>query len=197
MRAYVIPAAAIAALTAGAAVAGGYEAPQTEAPVAYTPAPAAPVADWTGFYVGGQLGYGDAEAGAVEGDGPVGGVHAGYNWDFGNFVVGAEAAYNDTDIELGGGGSIDDVTSLRLNAGYDLGNGLLPYLSVGGAQASANIGGVELEDTGWLAGAGLAYDLGNSWVVGGDVTYHEFEDFDATGVDVDVTTVTARVSYRF
>ena len=55
-------------------------------------APVAPVFDWTGPYVGAQLGWGWAsivESGDpdIDGDGYVAGVHAGYNYDFGNIVA--------------------------------------------------------------------------------------------------------------
>ncbi|MBF9032350.1 outer membrane beta-barrel protein [Rhodobacterales bacterium HKCCE3408] len=200
MRALILSSAAALGLAAPA-MAGGMNAPAPEMPVTVAPAPVSPSYDWTGFYVGGQLGFGDVNtdgAANVDGDGVLGGVHAGYNWDFGNVVLGAEVDYDTSDIELdGGAGTIDDVARARLRAGYDFGNGVLAYGALGGAYAGATIGGVEQEDTGWLAGAGVAYDMGNNWVVGGDVTYHQFDDFDGTGVDVDVTTATARVSYRF
>ena len=37
----------------------------------------------------------------------------------------------------------------------------------------------------------------DSWTVGGELLGHRFSDFDGTPVDLDVTTVTARVSYKF
>ncbi len=182
------------------ALAGGMAEP-TEAPIIIAQAPPpAPISDWTGFYAGAQLGYGDVGtdgAVVVGGDGGLGGVHAGYRQDFGQFVLGGELDYDRAELELdAGAGTIDNVTRLKLSAGYDLGSALL-YGTVGGASADANIGGVAHSDQGYLVGAGLAYDLGNDFVVGGEVLYHAFDDFDATGVDVDVTTISARVSYRF
>ena len=59
--------------------------------------------DWSGFYVGGHLGYGAADISArphegetsdgngdVTPDGIVGGMHAGYNWQMDSFVFGLE-----------------------------------------------------------------------------------------------------------
>ncbi|QBY00637.1 porin family protein [Rhodophyticola sp. CCM32] len=198
---YVLPLALTVAAGTGPALAGNLDpAPASPPVVVAQPAPTYVGNDWTGFYGGGQLGYGDvgtSGAATVDGDGGFVGLHGGYMWDFGNAVIGAEIDYDSSEIELdAGAGSIDDIARLKLRAGWDAGN-ILYYGTVGTAAASANIGGVDYDDTGWLAGAGLSYDLGNNWVVGGEVLYHEFEDFDATGIDVDVTTVSARVSYRF
>ena len=49
----------------------------------------APGLDWTGAYVGAQLGYGDVDSNGagLDGNGWLGGVHAGYRWDLGNWVA--------------------------------------------------------------------------------------------------------------
>lgn len=181
--------------------AGGLGEPTPEPMVVEQAAPMPYMgADWGGGYAGAQLGFGDVStdgAASVEGDDILYGVHAGYRWDFGTTVIGAEAGYNVGEIDLSGGaGTIDDVLRLKLNAGYDMGSTLI-YGTIGAAQASATLGGVERDDMGYLFGAGLAYDLGNSWEVGGEVLRHQFDDFDATGINVDVNTLTARLSYRF
>lgn len=76
---------------------------------------AAPVYNWTGFYIGGNIGHGwgksdNAFADAVTGfgtvpmgsdttnvNGVIGGLQAGYNWQTGSFVFGLE-----TDVQLSG-----------------------------------------------------------------------------------------------
>ncbi|WP_233557413.1 outer membrane protein [Rhodophyticola porphyridii] len=198
---FALPMAFVVAAGTGPALAGNLDPAPMEQPVVVAqPAPVFAGNDWTGFYLGGQLGYGDVGTGGaanVDGDGGFAGIHGGYMWDFGNTVIGAEIDYDFSEMELdAGAGTIDEVGRLKLRAGWDAGNTLI-YGTVGAANAAANIGGVDYDDTGWLAGAGLAYDLGNSWLVGGEILYHEFEDFDSTGIDVDVTTISARVSYRF
>ncbi len=73
-------------------------------------APIAVTGDWTGGYVGGQLGYGNVECGGTDGDGAFGGLHAGYQSDMGTFVVGGEVDYDFADIKLdGGAGTIDNI----------------------------------------------------------------------------------------
>lgn len=160
----------------------------------------APGIDWTGAYAGGQLGYGDVDSstGALEGHGMIGGVHAGYRWDMGSFVAGAELDFDTSNIDLGttAGDSLDNVLRAKLSGGAKLGNSLL-YGTFGAARANASVGGADLTDTGYFLGAGLTYALGSNWTVGGEVLEHRFGDFDGSGVELDATTVTARVGFRF
>lgn len=183
---------------AGVAQAGGPVQVAPEPSVAPAPIPvAAPSADWSGAYIGAQLGYGDvgAPGTALDGDGMLGGVHAGYRMDYGQFVAGAELSYDRADIGLAGGAKLEDVTRLKLTAGYDLGATLL-YGTVGAVRGSVDTGTATLSDNGWLAGVGMDYALTDQWTVGGEVLNHKFDNFGGLA-DVDVTTVQARVGFRF
>jgi outer membrane immunogenic protein len=188
-----------AAVVAGPALAGGPTVVEPE-PVIATPAPAAaPSADWSGFYAGGQLGYGDVDSngGGLDGNGFLGGIHGGYRWDFGQFVFGTELDYDTADINLGGDtGSLDDVTRVKLVGGADLGNSLL-YATTGLAYASASVGPQSLSDDGWFYGGGMTFALNDQWTVGGELLQHNFNNFDGSGVDIDALTATARVGFRF
>lgn len=195
--------AALLAMTtlATPALAGGpiaVEPEPTIAPVIETVAP--PSLDWTGFYAGAQIGYADVDSngGGLDGYGALGGVHAGYRYDFGTFVAGAELDYDTADIDLGttAGDTLDDVARLKLTAGTEFGRSLV-YGTVGAAQASATVGGTELSDNGYFYGAGLDYAVTDSWTVGGELMQHKFDDFDGSGVDFDATTVKAKVALRF
>lgn len=186
------------ALTAPA-FAGGPVAVADEpmiAPVAQ--ASVAPGLDWTGGYVGAQLGYGDVDSSDVtmEGYGWLGGVHAGYRWDLGNWVAGTELTWDTTDIDLGTTGSLDDVMALKLTAGREIGNSLV-YGALGVAQANATIAGVDQSDNGIVYGIGFDYAVNDRWTVGGEVLEHQFNNFDGLGVDLDATTVKAKVALRF
>lgn len=186
------------ALTAPA-FAGGPVAVADEpmiAPVAQ--AYVAPGLDWTGGYVGAQLGYGDVDSstGALEGSGWLGGVHAGYRWDLGNWVAGTELTWDTTDIDLGTTGSLDDVMALKLTAGREIGNSLV-YGALGVAQANATVGTADASDNGIVFGVGFDYAVNDRWTVGGEVLEHQFNNFDGLGVDLDATTVKAKVALRF
>ena len=194
---------ATAALTAPA-FAGGPVAVAEEpviAPVAE--AYVAPGLDWTGAYVGGQLGYGDVDTSAGGVDGPggygwLGGVHAGYRWDMGHWVAGTELSWDKTGIEIpdGSGVELDDVTALKLMAGREIGNSLV-YGTLGAAHASISGGGADASDNGMVYGIGFDHALAGNWTVGGEVLQHNFDDFDGTGTDVDATTIKAKVGLRF
>jgi outer membrane immunogenic protein len=106
MKKFLIAAAGLVALTAPALAADMAPAPQ-----AYTKAPPpiiAAVYNWTGFYIGGNVGYGEARAGFIDEVVPevilpfgstvrrgniVGGGQVGYNWQFQNIVFGVEGNY--------------------------------------------------------------------------------------------------------
>lgn len=103
---------AAALIAAGPALAGNKAEPMMEptlAPVAIAPTPSSP--DWTGFYAGGQLGYAnvDTNVAGVNGDDFIGGLVLGYDYDFGQWVIGAGADYDFGDITLAPGASVDSV----------------------------------------------------------------------------------------
>lgn len=190
---------ATAALTAPAFAGGPIAVAEEPAIVPAAEPYVAPGVDWTGGYVGAQLGYGDIDSNGagVDGNGWLGGVHGGYRWDLGNWVAGGELSYDTADIELGAGaGELNDVTALKLTAGREIGNSLV-YGALGAAHASATVGGVDLSDNGLVYGIGFDYAVNDRWTVGGEVLQHNFDDFDASGVDLDATTVKAKVALQF
>ncbi|MBD3663458.1 outer membrane protein [Sulfitobacter aestuariivivens] len=176
------------------AMAGTLADPIVTAPV-IAPAPVIAGTDWTGFYGGLQLGYADVDGDAgLLGDDNTYGVHIGYDYDFGNFVVGAELDYDKTDIDLNGGAaSIDSVARLKFKGGYDLGNTLI-YATAGMARADTSVG----NETGPFLGLGLTYRVSDSYSIGAELLEHRFDDVGGTpGADVDATTFNIRASYRF
>ena len=181
------------------AMAGGLAAPVTE-PVIIAEVTTVPDFDWTGFYGGAALGYGDvgSTGDVLNGSGVLGGILAGYRMDWGQWVGGVEADYDWSGIDLGEGdlGSLDAVGRLKLQVGYDLGRTLI-YGTGGWAYGDATVAGEGRSDWGWLAGMGVDYMVNDAWLVGGEVLYHDFSNFDDSGIDIDATTIKARVAYRF
>lgn len=123
---------------------------------AAAPASAAEPVNWTGFYGGLHLGYGDAqldghfspsELPGVPFDedmsGPVGGVQGGYNFQRGDFVFGIEADFSLTNFGKSVADHTDDgselalvdhedmMTSVRARLGFAAGQGLV--YATGGA----------------------------------------------------------------
>ncbi|MGL4320500.1 MAG: outer membrane protein [Paracoccaceae bacterium] len=192
----------VLAILAVPAFAGGPAEPVPEPVIAPVPV-AAPVntgGEWGGAYVGAGLGYGDvgSSTDTLDGDGILGGVQAGYRYDFGTAVVGGELEYDITDIALGAAGTdqLNSVARLKAMAGADLGR-FLVYGTAGYAYADADVGAVNLSDDGWFAGLGADYALSERLSVGAELLTHKFDDFDASGVDLDATTAKARINLRF
>jgi outer membrane immunogenic protein len=190
--------AAVIASTAfaGTAFAGNLSEPMVEQPVMAAPMPA-PVlgGDWTGFYTGLQLGYADADGPAnLDGDNGSYGFHAGYDYDFGQFVLGGELDYDKTDIDLANGAAnIDSVARAKLKGGYDLGNTLV-YATAGYARADTSVG----DEDGAFYGVGMNYKVTEQYTVGAELLQHQFNDIGGVnGADLDATTFNVRGSFRF
>ncbi len=196
-RTFKFASAAILASTAfaGTAFAGSLAEPMVE-PVMTMPAPVVNMGgDWTGFYTGLQLGFADADGpGALDGDNGTYGFHAGYDYDFGRFVLGGELDYDETDIDLNNGAAtVDSVARAKLKAGYDLGQTLI-YATGGYARADTSLG----DEDGAFYGIGATYRITDRYSVGAELLEHRFNDVGGVaGSDLDATTFTVRGSLRF
>lgn len=188
------------ALAPLAATAGGFT--ETAAPAPAPIAAPAPVSyDWSGFYGGAQIEYGDVDGEgplAGEGDGALYGVFGGYRYDFGSFVLGAEIDLNAADIDLDDtlDGSLDAVYRLGVEAGFDAGPALI-YGTAGYAYAEADTAVGDLEGDGYFFGAGIDYLITEQVTIGAEILQHEFDDFDGTGVDISATTFGVNAAFRF
>ena len=189
-------AASLVAATALPGLAGALDAPAADPlpPAAPAPLPIAPQGgDWTGAYGGVQLGYGDVNGtGAADGDDVLYGVHIGYDYDFGTFVLGGELDCDFTDIDLNGAATVDSVARLKLRAGYDFGR-TLGYVTAGVADVDTSLG----SESGAFFGIGAAYQINERYTIGAELLEHDFNDISGTGVDADATTLTLRGSIRF
>lgn len=194
MKRRIMTVSGAAAMMALPAFAGGLT-PVAEEPMV-APAPVAlpaPSADWSGLYVGGQLGYGDiGSSGTLGGNGMTGGLLAGYRADFGQFVAGVEGNFDWADIDIGGGATLESISRLKLVGGYDLGPALV-YGTVAAVRADTSLGA----DNGWGAGVGVDYAITQQMTVGAELMEHRFDNFVGSGTDIDATTLNARVGFRF
>ena len=147
----------LAALCVGLLV-GPARAADVEAP------PPDSLYDWSGFYIGGHVGYGDADLSGAFRDsdtdrqlnpspndlklnGIVGGAQAGFNWQINNFVLGAEGDVSVTDWSDSKAASgknsakisadVDLLASLRARVGFAV-DALLLYATAGAAWSDAN-----------------------------------------------------------
>lgn len=152
--------------------------------------------DWTGFYVGGQLGFGFADSDFTSNDESfMGGVTFGYDHDFGQWVLGGALDYDFTNVDVAPGTDLDEVFRLKVRAGPKIDRGLL-YGAAGWANADTDTDNMGNDD-GWFIGGGYEYMVNDQFSVGGEVLYHEFDNFNGTRNDIDFTTVQIRATFRF
>ncbi len=186
MRKWLVSAAMVVLGVTGAAAADlgpVYKAPP--------PAPVAAVFDWTGFYIGVNLGYGwgrvegstDGLSGSQDLNGVIGGGQIGYNWQAGNWVFGLEVDGQGTDqkasLSVSGGGitvtetdSIPWFVTARGRIGYAVAPGWLLYATGGAAWMDfKSVIGVtgfgtatwEISHVGWTAGGGVEGAITRNW----------------------------------
>lgn len=182
--------AAGTAVSLGAAAAADLPPPAARtpvAPVAYAPAA---IYNWTGFYIGGNVGAGlsnsswsDPFTGANNtfrsGVGFLGGGQIGANYQLNMLVLGVEGDFDWTGLKGGGTDSIGNTINTntnwtstvtgRVGAAFDR---LLVYgkggLALAQDQSSlldlgGNTAGTTFMRTGWTVGAGLEYGITKNW----------------------------------
>ena len=211
----------LAALMMAPVVAHAADLPRTYKAPAYV-APA--VANWTGFYVGLNAGYGfgksnwDIPAVDTSPKGFLGGVTLGYNFQTGLWLWGIEGDLDYSamkgSVDCGGGFTCETkaawLGTVRGRFGYAGWNNWLPYITGGGAagnvKASSPAGDGSKTMLGWTAGAGVEYALWSNWSVKAEYLYVDLGKFDcdvciAPGVSDNVSfkanVVRAGVNYRF
>lgn len=206
MKRLLTSACTIAAFFAAPAI--GIAGSLAEPVVTTAPAPPPPPpplntgGNWTGFYAGVQLGTldvdGETALEGVGGDDTTFGIHAGYNYDFGRWVVGGELDYDDASVDLDAAGAplgeeIDSVLRAKLRGGYDFGPALL-YATAGLADVDTSVGG----DTGDFYGLGFSYKITEQFILGGEYLRHSFSDLGGNdGFDADADTFTVRATFQF
>ena len=176
---------------------------------------AAPANDWTGFYLGALLGWTwadfgtDAAPGDIDADGIDGGVYAGANWQWGNFVVGGEADLIIPGVDGGEGGiGVEQGLngSLRARAGIAL-DRFLAYGTGGAALTEAELSSAAGSDSstlwGWTVGAGVEALLTPNITSRVEYRYTDYEDdtFTLGGApvnsDLSTHSLRAGLGYKF
>jgi outer membrane immunogenic protein len=169
-------------------------------PPVYTPPP--PLFTWTGFYVGGQIGYGwgtsnsyNPGTGLGQSNNPngvLGGAHVGYNYQINQFVAGLEGDVDGTSYSKSiydpattsfYGTRIPVEGSVRGRVGFAYDRALF-YATGGAAFAdlkhsySGSITpfptSVSTGRVGWTVGGGVEYAITNNWSVRGEYRYSDF-----------------------
>lgn len=156
-----------------------YKAGTASAAVATT------VANWTGLYIGGNIGYGWGKLtfanGGMRPSGINGGGQIGYNYQVDNFVLGIEGDFQGADHHDRSTSPIetedmkfDWYATVRGRVGVAFGS-FMPYVTGGVVFTQVKLNGVmPLFDitvssseglTGYAVGAGVEYAISNNWSV--------------------------------
>jgi outer membrane immunogenic protein len=165
------------------------------------PVPVAPLYNWSGFYVGGHIGYGwtDSNWGPFGNNnsnngGFAGGLQAGADWQFApNWVLGVEGEYSWTDINNGGlltpllAGTVNTngVGSIAGRIGYTWGPGLLYFkggwgwadrsLTVAAAGVPVVFAGSNTNNNGYTLGGGLEWMFAPNWSAKIEYQFYNFD----------------------
>jgi len=185
---------AVTGLSAAPAFAGSLETTTVEpVPVAPVVPVAAPISgDWTGPYAGLSFGSLRAQSGNASRTGGVYGIYGGYDYDFGDLVLGGELDFQTGGDFAIGGVDVDYITRLKARMGFDAGNTLI-YGTAGVARIDTSLG----DATGPVGGIGLEYKVNDFFTLGGEALTHTFKDIGGSGVDADGQTYSLRATFRF
>ena len=217
---FIIAAAAVALLSTSAFAA--------DAVFASDPVPAAvaqaPAYAWSGAYVGLNAGYGfgkakdnytdfvdadDSFIGSVTGNGFIGGVQAGYNWQSGAVIYGVETDLQYSSVKADDEGDFVKVEwfgSTRGRLGYLPAERLMAYATAGVAYGKMSADPLDASKTriGWTVGAGVEYALDNNWSLKTEYLYTDLGKWTAfeweggrDELSFNFHTIRAGLNYKF
>lgn len=166
-----------------------------------------------GFYVGAHAGYGDVQDGDL--DGGLGGIHGGYNYTAGQFLIGIEGDYTWSDISfeeteniLGfnvtASASLDYLASIRARLGWLYGSNTLLYATAGYSwselEAKVTISGVgsasgSLDLDGAVLGGGIEYKFSNNFSARLEGLHYWAGNNDFDDEDGEINVIRAGLSY--
>ncbi len=178
---------------------------------------------WDGLYIGGNVGYGTTsfeETASVPGasasvsehaSGVVGGFQAGYNKQYGTFVLGLETDFELTSISktdaFGITTKLPWFGTTRTRLGFLLNPALLLYatggVAYGRVERSVPGASAKTPGVGWTAGAGLQYALTPQWSIGAEYLHVELDgpSGNVGGISIDTKAKTdlgrATLNYKF
>lgn len=156
--------------------------------------------NWTGFYVGANLGGGSGKKDwnflpattSHNVNGVIGGAQLGYNYQIASLVLGVEGEYSAAGIKGSSAcpnpvftctSKINGVASLTGRVGYAFPAAILVYAKGGAAWARENFTAISplfSEDTGnvttsgWTLGGGLEYGFWGKWSAKVEYNYYDF-----------------------
>lgn len=150
---------------------------------------------WTGIYGGAQVATGRIGNAAGDDGTTTYGVHLGYRRAFGQALIGAELGYDQLDV-TGRRGNDDHLSRLGLTLGLDRGR-WVPFVTVGGSSLTFRGPGPRQSSAGQFIGLGNAYAIGDHLNLSATLRHYAFNDFDHTGVDRPIDTLSTEIDWQF
>jgi outer membrane immunogenic protein len=174
--------------------------------------PLAAIFNWTGAYVGADIGgawsniqsnFGGGNASSV-----IGGAYAGYNWQLApQWLIGIEGDATWADLTVpAGSGDVNWLGSLRGRIGWSLTATTMLYFTGGAAWSTVSIPGVDTlpatqTKTGWVVGGGLEWaPWANTWLVRAVYLNYSFTGIPlgaGSGSDLTISEARIGVAYKF
>jgi outer membrane immunogenic protein len=172
----------------------------------------AAIFNWTGAYVGADIGgawsniqsnFGGGNASSV-----IGGAYAGYNWQLApQWLIGIEGDATWADLTVpAGSGDVNWLGSLRGRIGWSLTATTMLYFTGGAAWSTVSIPGVDTlpatqTKTGWVVGGGLEWaPWANTWLVRAEYLNYSFTGIPlgaGSGSDLTISEARIGVAYKF
>jgi outer membrane immunogenic protein len=176
----------------------------------YGPATAAPLFNWTGFYVGGNAGWGWGSALGADPSGYLIGLQAGYNFQYAsNLLAGFETDIAITGFDGSAAGvtvDLDYIGTVRGRLGYTMERVML-YGTAGLAygRGDVSMGGLSNKQThfGWTLGAGVEAMIAPNITARLEYLYADLgkETYATVGgplrVGIDASIVRVGMNYKF
>jgi outer membrane immunogenic protein len=163
----------------------------------------APVATWTGFYAGANLGWNASSNTSPSLSGPTAGFQVGYDYQFDQFVVGAAADLSWSNSRGSNAAlSIRQTyeSAVRARLGYVVSPSLLAYFTAGYGFGNFKVNDYVLATTAEQSfsrpvfGFGAEYKMDRNWAVFGE---YRLQAAKVTGTNFNQNDFRVGVNYRF
>jgi outer membrane immunogenic protein len=172
-----------------------------------------PVFTWTGAYLGANIGGAwssiqDHGLGGSSASSVIGGVSAGYNWQFATlWVIGIEGDASWADLTVpAGAGDVNWIASVRGRVGWTPTTSTMLYFTGGAVRGTVSIPGVDTlpatqAKTGWVVGGGVEWaPWSSNWLVGAEYLNYNFTGFllgAGLASDITINEMRAGAAYKF
>lgn len=131
------------------------------------------------------------------------GIFAGYNFNYGSYVLGGEIAYTAGSIyetQINGPSVYDNydfesIIDVKARIGYDMGR-YLPYATLGFTSANWSQNGAHSPSNGYVVGAGIDYAVSDQFFIGAEYVWRDVAN-SSLEFEASVSSISLRGAYKF